>query len=282
MLAVGRCPGPACPPGLACTVSFQAAHHPLSRAGRAVKEPQDPRLPSPAATRGRSPCSPITAWLRPQPPGGVLFLFSSTALGRACSVGISGRATSCPAGSDDSHPAKFPLKIHPCRQLSDVCDGNTWLQQQHQPRWRRAGLAPGRRCVPGRPAPCPLKPALQVPPLRVGPSLNPLGKLMVCPSFALLFLELLMGEVTNPPAFLCVPYGRPHGLRTLGRHPPRPSFLYKVLGISSLPLPPEQHLGGRQSVSSLHGSFRPAGARKEAGVLSRPCMCIQRTGVETG
>lgn len=211
-----------------------------------------------------------------------LVSISSAALGRACSVGISGRATSCPAGSDDSHPAKFPLKIHPCRQLSDVCDGNTWLQQQHQPRWRRAGLAPGRRCVPGRPAPCPLKPALQVPPLRVGPSLNPLGKLMVCPSFALLFLELLMGEVTNPPAFLCVPYGKPHGLRTLGRHPPRPSFLYKVLGISSLPLPPEQHLGGRQSVSSLHGSFRPAAARKEAGVLSRPCMCIQRTGVETG
>lgn len=148
-----------------------------------------------------------------------LVSISSSALGRACSVGISGRATSCPAGRDDSHPAKFPLKIHPCRQFSDVCDGNTWLQQQHQPRWRRAGLAPGRRCAPGRPAPCPLKPALQVPPLRVGPSLNPLGKLMVCPSSALLFLELLMGEVTNPPAFLCVPYGRPHGLRTLGRHP---------------------------------------------------------------
>lgn len=26
----------------------------------------------------------------------------------------------------DSYPAKFPLKIHLCRQLSDVCDGNTW------------------------------------------------------------------------------------------------------------------------------------------------------------
>lgn len=30
-----------------------------------------------------------------------------------------------PEGAD-SYPAKFPLKIHPCRHLSDVCDGNTW------------------------------------------------------------------------------------------------------------------------------------------------------------
>lgn len=48
-------------------------------------------------------------------------------------------------GEGDSHPAKFPLKIHPCRQLSAVCDGNTWkgfyLQQQNRPILGSAGQA---------------------------------------------------------------------------------------------------------------------------------------------
>lgn len=56
----------------------------------------------------------------------------------------------------DSYPAKFPLKIHRCRQLSDVCDGNTWkdfyLQQQNRPMPGEAGGAPRMVLPPAGPA----------------------------------------------------------------------------------------------------------------------------------
>lgn len=51
-----------------------------------------------------------------------------------CSAALQNGATvwalvgACPAAlleEGDSHPAKFPLKIHPCRRLSAACDGNT-------------------------------------------------------------------------------------------------------------------------------------------------------------
>lgn len=41
-----------------------------------------------------------------------------------CSVGISGGCPTALLEEGDSYPAKFPLKIRPCRQLS--ADRNTW------------------------------------------------------------------------------------------------------------------------------------------------------------
>lgn len=140
MLAVGRCLGPALPAGqgLASIVTFHSARHTLVE-GQCTKETQEPRLLNPACLNGgKSYCFPDHHIVVPPEVLKVscfdfLFLFQVQLWEGSCSVGISGRATDCRAGGDDSYPTMFPLKIPPCRQLSDVCDGNTWLQQQHMP-----------------------------------------------------------------------------------------------------------------------------------------------------
>lgn len=148
MLAVGQCPGVAGPHWQLSVCS------PLSPSGVAASEPRDPRLLNPGPTmvggNGTAQHLPARCCLPSCPsrgPGGL----------RVCRVCVSGAAPGkgavvrAPVGAppaplleeDDSYPAKFPLKIHPCRQLSDVCDGNTWkdfyLQQQNRPWLRKAG-----------------------------------------------------------------------------------------------------------------------------------------------
>lgn len=125
-----------------------------------------------------------------QLPWRCLVSISSATLGKGAAVWAPvGGQPAAPPEEDDSYPAKFPPKIHPCRQLSDVCDGNTWkdfyLQQQNRPLLRKAGGAPGTE---GRPLQrrCPLQQGLTGPtaaPVRAWPaggglaaSLCPVGR----------------------------------------------------------------------------------------------------------
>lgn len=203
----------ACPPagqGLASIVSFHSAHHTLVE-GQCTKETQEPRLLNPACLNGGKsllPGSPRSC--TPRGPGGVLFLFQVQLWEGSCSVGISGRAADCRAGGDDSYPTMFPLKIPLCRQLSDVCDGNTWLQQQHMPLLKQSW--PSSRddgVLLLVSMPCPLKngpDGLQVlPPVRGWPLFTVTWENHVCPSFAMLFLELSDGADGDSSSFPCVP-----------------------------------------------------------------------------
>lgn len=117
--------------------------------------------------------------------GGVLFVFQAQLRRGAAVWALVGERPAALPEEDDSHPAKFPLKIHPCRHLSDVCDGNTWkdfyLQQQNRPLLRKAGFAPG---YVGRLSQCP-------PPLQQGPTRPPAARLLRPRS-----LSVPCGEVT--------------------------------------------------------------------------------------
>lgn len=127
----------------------------LQLMGDIVKGPQDPRSLNPEcpdagkSCRFPGPCAvgPL-AVLEVSCVCVCLVCVCGAALekGTAVWVLVGGHPAALPE-KYDSYPAKFPLKIHPCRQLSDVCDGNTWkdfyLQQRNRPMLRKAGLAPG-------------------------------------------------------------------------------------------------------------------------------------------
>lgn len=137
---------------------------------------------------------------------------SSPQLGRRCPVCVSsaalekgaavwvfaGRHPAALLEEDDSYPAKFPLKIHPCRQLSDVCDGNTWkdfyLQQQNRPVLTRAGSGPGTVLCPSTRglAGCRSRAELGLRPSK--PSLYSRGRIRLPCLLTVLFLGLPGGD----------------------------------------------------------------------------------------
>lgn len=120
-----------------------------------MKESQAPGLLNPeclnrgshAASRIRMPQSSP-----PSCPGqSCLVYVSSAALAKGAAVwAFVGEHPAALPEEGDSYPAKFPLKIHPCRQLSDVCDGNTRkdfdLQQQSRPEPGEPGWLPATAC----------------------------------------------------------------------------------------------------------------------------------------
>lgn len=146
---------------------------------------------------GKAACFPARGMaVPPAAPDGPVYI-SGAALGKGAAVWapVGWQPAALPE-EDDSHPAKLPLKIHPCRQLSDVCDGNTWkdfyLKQQNRPLLRKAGLAPGTvEC----PLPCP-RPVQRGPTRSMAAHLprprslsRPCGAATICPSLAVLSLE---------------------------------------------------------------------------------------------
>lgn len=148
----------------------------------------------------------------PAAPHGPVYI-SGAALGKGAAVWAPvGRQPAALPEEDDSHPAKFPLKIHPCRHLSDVCDGNTWkdfyLQQQNRPLLRKAGLAPRTAECP---LPCP-RPVQRGPTHSMATHLPrprslsmPWGAVTICLSLAVLSLEPSgRGRWQVLPISLCV------------------------------------------------------------------------------
>lgn len=95
--------------------------------GGVVKEPQGPGLLNAECQWWETVLFPRSCVAEPPLSRRCLVYISSMALDKSAAVWVLvGQHPAALPEEDDSHPAKFPLKIHPCRQLSDVCDGNTW------------------------------------------------------------------------------------------------------------------------------------------------------------
>lgn len=127
MLAVGRCLGLAPPQaGAGVHSSGQGARRPPADRWRSGR--------TPVCRVAKSRCEWWEVLLpgswQSEPPlarSGVSCLYFQSHSGEGAAVwALVGEHPAAVPEEGDSYPAKFPLKIHPCRQLSDVCDGNTW------------------------------------------------------------------------------------------------------------------------------------------------------------
>lgn len=104
---------------------------------------------------------------------------------------------------------------------------------------------------------------------------------MVCPSFAVLFLELSDGADGDSSSFPLCPLGRFHGLSTLGIHS-SPWATLSPGGSQRVQFAPSRLSNVAAPVLPCTAPFTMLVARKEVGLVSRLSMFLfQRAGAKT-